>query len=150
MTNKAGKAHLQVRIAETDAEIMACLDCLKYLRPHLEAETFVETVREMEGNGFNLAYIEENRKVVAVAGYRFMHTLFAGDTIYVDDLVTDPSLRSRGYGQALVAWLREFAIDEGCQMLHLDSGVQRDRAHQFYFASGFHINCFHFAMEFDD
>ena len=150
MTNTDRKAAPQIRIAETDADIMACLDCLKYLRPHLAADEFVATIREMEKSEYRLIYIEENRKVAAVAGYRVMHTLFAGDTLYVDDLVTDPSLRSRGYGSALIAWLRDLAIEQEFQMLHLDSGVQRDRAHKFYFAAGFHVNCFHFAMEFDE
>lgn len=150
MTNRSGGAPPQVRIAGSDAEIMACLECMKFLRPHLEADSFVATVRELEKSGFRLAFIEVHRKVAAVAGYRTMPTLFAGDTIYVDDLVTDPSLRSRGYGGVLIDWLKDLAMEQGCRMLHLDSGVQRDRAHKFYFAAGFHINCFHFAMEFDD
>ena len=150
MANTPAAAQPKVRIAGTDAEIMACFHCLKFLRPHLEADSFLATVRRMEKEGYRLAFIEGRRKVAAVAGYRTMHTLFAGDTIYVDDLVTDPSLRSRGYGGALIDWLEDLAMKKGCKMLHLDSGVQRDRAHRFYFTAGFYVNCFHFAMEFDD
>lgn len=139
-----------VTIAESDGQIAGCHACLQVLRPHVTGDGFVSRVRAMEGAGFRLAYIEVDGTVVAVAGYRNLHTLFAGNTIYVDDLVTLPDQRSKGYGRVLIEWLRELAISEGCDMLHLDSGTQRGQTHKFYFATGFHINCYHFAMLLDD
>jgi hypothetical protein len=44
----------------------------------------------------------------------------------------------------MMAWLREKARAEGCAALNLDSGVQRHRAHRFYFDQGMHIACHHF------
>ncbi|MGB5354296.1 MAG: GNAT family N-acetyltransferase [Woeseia sp.] len=132
--------------ATSDEDISACFDCMHELRPGIERDTFVSRVRVMEKEGYRIASITDAGKVVAVAGYRYMHTLFGGDTLYVDDLITLPEERSRGYGAALIDWLRDQATQRGCQMLHLDSGVQRARAHQFYFASGMHVNCFHFAQ----
>lgn len=138
---------LSVLVAKSDAEIAGCHACMHTLRPHVPAEGFVERVRAMEGQGYRLAYIEDDGRVVAVAGFRDMHTLFGGDTIYVDDLVTLPDQRSKGYGRVLIDWLRAHAVEKGCDMLHLDSGTQRGAAHKFYFATGFHINCYHFAMD---
>ncbi len=140
----------KVAVAETDVDIARCFECLKGLRPHLVENEFVGRVREMGKSGFRLAYIKEQDHVVAVAGYRNLQTLFSGDTVYVDDLVTDPAFRSRGFGGILIAWLHDLATEQGCKLLHLDSGVQRARAHKFYFESGFHVNCFHFAMPVND
>lgn len=131
--------------AKTDEEILGCFDCLQELRPHIERDTFVTRIREMQRQGYRLASVTDNGSVVAVAGYRYLHTLFGGDTLYVDDLVTSAACRSHGHGATLLAWLRREAVANGCQMLHLDSGVQRARAHAFYFANGMHVNCFHFA-----
>ena len=133
-------------IAETDEQISACWPCLHELRPHVAEDGFVARIRRMESEGYRLAAVAEGDDVVAVAGFRRMHTLFGGDTIYVDDLVTCESARSQGHGAQLVDFLRKLARVENCEMLHLDSGVQRDRAHAFYFDNGFHINCFHFAL----
>ncbi len=134
-----------VRKAATDADILACFDCMQELRPTIERDTFVARIRQMEKQGYRLAGVSADDRIVAVAGYRLMHTLFGGDTLYVDDLVTCAAVRSQGYGATLLTWLRQEAVANGCRMLHLDSGVQRDRAHAFYFANGMHVNCFHFA-----
>jgi GNAT superfamily N-acetyltransferase len=140
----------QVSIATTDGDIADCFDCMHSLRPRLERDDFVARVRDMEPGGFRLAFIRDKGNVVALAGFRPLHTLFAGNTLYVDDLVTSPLARSRGYGRILIDWLQNHATEQGCTMLHLDSGVQRARAHKFYFDSGFHVNCFHFAMLLDE
>jgi GNAT superfamily N-acetyltransferase len=69
--------------------------------------------------------------VHTVAGYRVGENLAWGKFLYIDDLVTDDSERSRGCGRALLAWLREEAQRQGCAQLHLDSGKQRLDAHRF-------------------
>ena len=64
--------------------------------------------------------------------------------------MTTASARSEGYGGQLVAWLRREAHDQGCKVLHLDSGTQRPEAHKFYFKQGFHIASFHFSQQLDE
>jgi len=132
-------------LADTDDQIADCFDCMRELRPDIDRDTFVSRVRRMQKEGFLLAGIAAEGTVVAVTGYRYIHNLFAGSTLYVDDLVTSSSQRSKGYGAALLDWLRQQANNNNCQMLHLDSGTQRFRAHEFYFANGMHIASFHFA-----
>jgi GNAT superfamily N-acetyltransferase len=52
--------------------------------------------------------------------------------LYVDDLVTDESHRSKGYGQRLLKWLFNEARDAGCHSVQLDTGIQRKDAQRFY------------------
>ena len=137
-------------IARTDDEIEMCFDVMSELRPHLKRETFLETTRQMEDHGFQLAYLKYRGKVVAVAGYRISLNLFLGKHLYVDDLVTAESERSKGYGERLLDWLREEARSAGCNHLHLDSGTQRRDAHRFYFREGLTISSFHFSEELGD
>ena len=59
-------------------------------------------------------------------------------------VVTLPGLRSHGYGAKLLSWLKEHAEKEGCQQLHLDSGIQRKDAHCFYEREGMKMASFHF------
>lgn len=133
--------------AVTDTEIEKCFPTLQQLRPHLHKESFVKLIRHMQSQGFKLAYIEHNDQVVAVAGYRISTNLFMGKNLYVDDLVTHNEVRSKGYGETMIRWLRDIARDNNCSVFHLDSGTQRTEAHKFYFRQGLTIASFHFSEQ---
>jgi GNAT superfamily N-acetyltransferase len=134
-----------VEPAETDEDILACYDVMAELRPHLARADFLATVRAMQEDGLRLACIREEGRVVAVAGYRISTNLFCGRHLYVDDLVTAEHARSKGHGKELLAWLRAQAVAEDCEVFHLDSGVQRRRAHQFYLREGLELAGYHFS-----
>ncbi len=138
------------RIAKTDEEISRCFPVMSELRPQLHAESFVALVRDMETQGFRLAFIEHKKQVVAAAGFRIFTSLFMGKNLYVDDLVTTGHSRSTGYGKIMLDWLRDLAKEAGCAWLHLDSGTQRHRAHRFYFMQGMQISSFHFSEKLDE
>ena len=136
-------------IAKTDEEIARCFPILSELRPHLQVDTFVTLIRNMETEGYRLAFIEEGGMVVAASGYRIFTSLFMGKNLYVDDLVTTSDSRSKGYGETMLDWLRTVAKETGCTHLHLDSGTQRHRAHRFYLNQGLDIASFHFSEKLD-
>jgi hypothetical protein len=69
---------------------------------------------------------------------------YEGRRLYVDDLVSDESRRSQGGGKLLLDWLEVKARSLGCDVLALDSGVQRERAHRFYFREGMSVSSFGF------
>jgi GNAT superfamily N-acetyltransferase len=147
----AGEPTTTVRRAASDADIRRCLPVLLQLRPHLTADALVAAVQRMEAHGFRLVFAsDEEGEVRAVAGYRVTEMLRTGLMLEVDDLVTDATGRSRGYGRALLDWLRAEARALGCSVLELDSGVQRHAAHRFYFREGMHILGYHFSIALDD
>lgn len=131
--------------AETDEEILATWETMALLRPHLRREDYLPTIRRMMVvEGYRLAALTEAGSVRAIAGYRIVETLYGGRTLVVDDLVTAEEARSAGHGSRLLRALRQYAAREGCAQVHLDSGVQRDRAHRFYVREGFSVVGYHF------
>lgn len=137
---------IQIAPAQSDADILRCFPVMQQLRPHLVEAEFVARVRRMQAQGFHLARLEEDGAVRAVAGYRFHEKLFSGSTLYVDDLVSDSTHRSRGHGARLLAWLVQEARNKGCDVFELDSGVQRFDAHRFYFRERMKIASYHFTL----
>lgn len=136
---------MNIRFATTEAEIAACYPVMRNLRPHITEENFISRIRGQESAGYRLAYVQEPKGVVAVAGFRVVENLAWGRFLYVDDLVTIPAHRSMGYGAKLLSWLKEQAAKEGCEQMHLDSGNQRKEAHRFYEREGMTKAGLHFA-----
>lgn len=135
-----------IQVAESDEQIARTFAVMHELRPHLLEAEYVNMVRRMMAEGYQLVFVEEDGQVRAVAGFRRTEMLHRGRSVYIDDLVTMNSHRSRGFGRQLLQWVVELCRAEGIGQLHLDSGVQRAGAHRFYFREGMHITSFHFAM----
>jgi len=139
---------MPITCPETDDEILATWSVMAQLRPHLPRDEYVATVRGMmKSDGYKLAALVDDGVVRAVAGYRFMHMLYCGKLLYVDDLVSDETARSRGYGKQMMDWLKTEARDNGCSELQLISRVTREQAHRFYFREGLAIECFEFRVK---
>jgi GNAT superfamily N-acetyltransferase len=134
-----------IRDAATDEEIASTWPVMQQLRPHHTAESYADAVRRMmDSSTYRVASVSDDGVVRGVAGYRYMEMLYCGRILYVDDLSVDEQARSKGYGTALINWLIEQARENGCAEIHLDSGVQREQAHKFYFREAFTINAYHF------
>jgi GNAT superfamily N-acetyltransferase len=124
---------------------------MRALRTHYEDEArFVQRVDGIQRpQGYRLVGAFEDGRCVAVAGFRVVHSLAWGDTLYVDDLSSLPTSRRRGHGRALLEWCAAEARRLGCSELHLDSGVgpEREDAHRLYFNTGLRITSYHFARD---
>jgi GNAT superfamily N-acetyltransferase len=121
------------------------LPVLLELRPHLTPESFAAVCDEGAPQGLAYLAAYDGTTCVGVAGWRLVANTSTLRKLYVDDLVTTASARSRGVGAALVRELTDRARAHGCTVIDLDSGVQRADAHRFYFREGLAIWSFHFA-----
>jgi GNAT superfamily N-acetyltransferase len=122
---------------------------MRQLRAHHTEESYTDTVARMmaQEEPYRLSVWMEEERVMAVAGWRYGESLFAGRYAYVDDLVSDESVRGRGTAWRLLAGIADLARERGCAYFELDSGVQRFAAHRFYLRFGFDITSHHFVMK---
>lgn len=95
-------------------------------------------------NGARMALVVDGSAVRCLALWRLIENTHEGRRLYVDDLVSDEAFRSQGAGKMMLDWLEAKAIALDCEALALDSGVQRQGAHRFYFREGMHIPSFCF------
>ena len=137
-----------MKIAITDTEIDKCFTTMKELRPNLIKAEFVNTIHGMQNEGFILSYIEENEIITCVAGFRIYSSLAVeGKAMYIYDLITSETHRSKKYGERMLRSLAEYAKSANCKVIHLDSHVKRNKAHRFYLKNKFDIIAHHFWME---
>jgi GNAT superfamily N-acetyltransferase len=121
------------------------LPVLVELRTDLTAALLAAVYDEGYPQGLRYLAAYDKDRCVGVAGWRVVATTAGIRKLYVDDLVTARVERGRGVGAALLAELEIRARAAGCQVLDLDSGVQRTDAHRFYLRERFEITGFHFA-----
>ncbi|XEC92522.1 GNAT family N-acetyltransferase [Paenibacillus tarimensis] len=134
---------------KTDEEITATFSLMKQLRPHLEEESYLYRIKQLQlYYDYQLIALLEEGKVRAAAGYRICDSLAWGKYLYVDDLITDEASRSRGFANQLFDRLDHILQDNQCVGMHLDSGVQRHDAHRFYLNRKMKISCYHFEKSY--
>ncbi|MGJ7903042.1 GNAT family N-acetyltransferase [Lysobacter sp. 1R34A] len=133
-----------------DTELRAVWPLVSQLRPHLDENAFAAQMHRQiaEGCRATVAY-DEHGVPRAFACWRVMEMLAVGLHVYVDDLITDQAVRSRGYGKAMLDWLKAEAKRLGCVRLQLDSGTHRQDAHAFYLRERLRIEAFHFGVKLD-
>jgi len=125
-------------------------DAMQALRPHLsDPDMFaqhIDSVQRAEGYRLIAVFSDGSDQAVACAGFRVVHHLAWGRALYCDDLSTLPAHRGHGYAGALLDWMLEEAQRQGCDAMHLDSGVTADRsdAHRLYFNKRMRISSHHF------
>ncbi len=138
-----------IHTASDDAEILACREVILSLRPHLLHTDIVAQVKEMQRENYHIIYLkadDQPSKVVAFAGFRYMHKLHSGKHIYIDDLATLPEYQGKGYASLLLRYIKSLAKTAGFHSVQLDSGHLLHPAHKVYHKEGYFISAHHFSQ----
>lgn len=137
-------------LAPGDPRLQDAFEVMRELRAGCSAADLERLYAEGHArSGYRILALFEAGECRAVAGFRVLTSFAHGRHLYVDDLVTSESWRSHRYGERLEERLRGIASEAGCTQVRLDSGVQRRRAHRFYFRRGYAIESFNFARSLD-
>ncbi|HTU66523.1 MAG TPA: GNAT family N-acetyltransferase [Steroidobacteraceae bacterium] len=137
----------RIAVADTDALIDACFPVMSELRPKLTRVEFTPLVKRLEARqGFQLAFLEVDGEIRAVAGYRVAEWLANGRYLEIEDLVTADGSRSKGYGGELFDWLVGIAAKHECRQVRLVSNVKRVDAHRFYLRKGMTQEAHYFSL----
>jgi GNAT superfamily N-acetyltransferase len=105
----------------TDQQIQDAFDLMAVMRGELKREQFLEDVRLLELDGYRLVGGFMDDKLVTLAGVRRAHSLARGPYAFINDLVTHPDYRGRGYATELLRFIAAAAVGQGLPMICLNS-----------------------------
>jgi len=146
MTMQQDRGH-DIRTLTSDTDLRAIWPLVQQLRPEFDEDRFATQMQRQIGEGCQATVLfDDGGAPRAFACWRVMEMLAVGKHVYVDDLVVDTTVRSRGHGKAMLDWLKAEAKRLGCARLQLDSGTHRQDAHAFYLREGLRIEAFHFGI----
>jgi GNAT superfamily N-acetyltransferase len=138
---------MQILKANNKEDLIKCFEVMKELRPHHSLESFLVTMDQMDKEGYQLWYIEDEGKVVCVAGFRLTTTLYDGLIVDFDDFVTLAAARKKGYAGKMFDHLVSIAKEKNIKTIHLNSNHRRFDAHRFYLMKRMDIVAHHFRIE---
>ena len=113
----------------------------------LSEQDFINLVSQQIKNGYKLIYMIDNGEVICVTGFIIAQKLAWGKHLYIDDFVTDKSVKSSDAAKALLDFVKIYAKQQNCNSIHLDSSVKREKAHEFYLEQNMKIDTYHFSMD---
>lgn len=105
---------------------------MKQLRTDLTEKTYLDLLHEMRKEGYQLFALSIHNQMVSLAGICLRTNFYNRRHVYIYDLVTDSSHRSYGYGERLLSYIQNWALENGAKYVALESGLQRIDAHRFY------------------
>lgn len=137
---------MEIKIA-TEEEIKYCYKMMHQIREDLSEKDFIDTISLQIKNGYKVAYVLEDKNVICVSGFTIGYKLAWGKHLYIDDFVTNKSVKSSDAAMALLDFIKIYAKQQNCTSIHLDSSVQRHEAHKFYLNQDMKIDSHHFSIE---
>lgn len=110
------------------------------LRPHIALESFRNIVHAAQAeSNYQLIGLLDNNELVALMGYRVLTDFVHGRHLYVDDLVTNQKIRSKGFGARMLQQAEVIAQENGCSNLRLSTGIDNERGKEFYLKNGWNL-----------
>lgn len=93
-----------------------------------------------------LLCLEAEGEVIGFCAYAIMNNLWQeGYISYIYAMVINEKYRGRGYGSKLLQEALNRSRAQGMKRVELDSGFQREKAHQFYIKFGFEKRAYLFS-----
>ena len=90
----------------------------------------------------------ENNSVIAFCGFTIdYHLHHAKKVAVIEELIVCSHHRGKGYGKQLLDRAIAIAKENNCDIIELTSGLDRDKAHEFYLKNGFTKSSFKFKKE---
>lgn len=105
---------------------------MRELRCNLDEQAYLCLLASMVKEGYRLFALRDLGVIVSLAGIAILTNFSYGRYVWVYDLVTTSSVRSKGYGSRLLEFIEEVAHHENCRVVALSSGLERTDAHRFY------------------
>ena len=127
----------QIVELRSEGEFREAFATIRELHHELDEKKYMGLLAEMRPNGYRLFAVRNSGGIAGVVGMQVLTNLYYERHVYVYDLVTKASTRSKGYGQVLLAHVEDVARREGCKYIVLACGREREAAVRFYERLGF-------------
>ena len=140
------------KVAVKSSEMLISLPLLVKHYQDFNKKKFLNEIGEMidiSNYKMLLVYNKDNEKLnlVGVCGFWLARMFYCGKYLQLSNLIVEESLRGSGVGKKIIKYLENFAKQNNCQKIVLDSYTENKKSHSLYYSEGFYIRGFHFMKD---
>ena len=118
---------------------------IRQLNPNIESEVLKQRLGQMlESDAYQCFGLFKKDALIGLMGCWTFTKLYSGKQLELDNVIIDKRIQSKGYGKLFSNFIADWALKNGYESLGLNTYVDNDRSHKFYFNQGFKILGFHF------
>lgn len=110
-----------IREARSDNDYHTSFPIIRQLIPQLDMQTYARRVFVARATGYRMFMAEIGEQVVGVIGIVPNHNIHDGFVTYIEHVVVDKKFRGKGYGNLLIQFAEQMALEEGCNLIQLDT-----------------------------
>lgn len=99
---------------------------------------------KMITENYECAVVYDNDKLIGVSGLWYCTRHYVGMSMEVDHVFIEDGYRGQGLGKQFFQWIHNYAIKKSCNTVELNTYVQNNPSHKFYYNEGYEILGYHF------
>lgn len=119
-------------------------DVLPELYPDLQYDDYSRELDFMLQHNYGQVAVFEENTCLGLTGFWIGNKLWCGRYMELDNVIIRQAYRSSGVGDLLFDYMRNFASEEKCNLLALDSYSDNFKAHKFFYRKNYVPRGFHF------
>lgn len=134
---------MQINECKSNADLKTAYQVLREHYTNLTESDYLRYVKEMMATDFRMIAVTENKKIIAVCGFRVGRRFYCGKYLHIDNMIVGSAFRSQGIGNLIIEWMRNEAKRLGCDVLLADTYINNINAQRFFEREGFYKRGYH-------
>lgn len=137
--------NIQFELIDPIANLEKVLYLLKLLNPEMTSNRIEKLLRQMSQlpNYKCFGLFKEQNLIGISSGWTTVR-IYCGKQLELDNVIIDSRIQSKGFGKYFIDEIKKWALANEYQSIGLNTYVQNERSHKFYFNQSFKILGFHF------
>ena len=140
---------MEIRELKDKEEMLTAYDILLEVYPSLTLEEYSNELDTMLPHNYGQVVVMDGSTIAGLTGYWIGSKLWCGKYMELDNVVVAEAYRRKGVGKMLFEHMEQWAKEEKCTMLALDSYTTNFKAHRFFYGQGYGPKGFHFVNVLD-
>lgn len=132
----------------TQSNKLDIIPFLRLLNQNIPEDILASRLTEMFTQGYKCVGIFNEDKLIGISGLWIMTKYYVGKHIEPDNVIIHPDYRGSGVGVALMKWIYNYAISQGCVASELNCYVSNKAGQKFWINQGYSVIGFHFQKQF--